>query len=163
MPQQLLRTAFLDPSEAKMASLLHFQASGNLKTPICCGSITMGASARTINVKPARITQYAGRARVGKIQHKMMAVETPLAGMRTQKIGRRIYHSPEAVDQYLKTFDRLLAVRRFGPSEKPLAHVTGHSLSLIEKHLAIADEHLPTTDALTQYLTCRGVDLEEAG
>ncbi|MDK2931711.1 MAG: hypothetical protein PWR07_1842, partial [Bacillota bacterium] len=26
-----------------------------------------------------------------------------------------------------------------------------------------ADKHFPTTEALTQYLTSRGVDLEEAG
>ena len=92
-----------------------------------------------------------------------VVVEMSLSGMSTQEIARRIYHSPEAVDQYLKTFDRLLVLRHFGLPKKLMVQVTGHSLSLIEEHLAIADKHFPTTEALTQYLTSRGVDLEEAG
>ena len=43
-----------------------------------------------------------------------------------------------------------------GPGHRPQA-------DLIEEHLAIADKHFPTTEALTQYLTSRGVDLEAAG
>ncbi|MBC7083915.1 MAG: DUF1670 domain-containing protein [Firmicutes bacterium] len=97
------------------------------------------------------------------LTHKTIVVEMSLSGMSTQEIARRIYHSPEAVDQYLKTFDRLLVLRHFGLPKKLMAQVTGHSLSLIEEHLAIADKHFPTTEALTQYLTSRGVDLEEAG
>ena len=97
------------------------------------------------------------------LTHKTIVVEMSLSGMSTQEIARRIYHSPEAVDQYLKTFDRLLVLRHFGLPKKLMVQVTGHSLSLIEEHLAIADKHFPTTEALTQYLTSRGVDLEEAG
>lgn len=92
-----------------------------------------------------------------------IVVEMSLSGMSTQEIARRIYHSSEAVDQYLKTFDRLLVLRHFGLPKKLIVQVTGHSLSLIEEHLAIADKHFPTAEALTQYLTSRGVDLEDAG
>ncbi|MEW6226537.1 MAG: DUF1670 domain-containing protein [Bacillota bacterium] len=94
--------------------------------------------------------------------HKTAVVETSLAGMRTQEIARRIYRSPEAVDQYLRAFDRLLVLRHFGLPKKLMVQVTGHSLSLIEEHLALADKHFPTTEALTRYLTSRGVNLEEA-
>lgn len=80
----------------EMASSLHFQVSVSLKTPVCCRSIIMDLSARTINVKPARKTHRAGRARVGKMGQKTIALETSLAGMSTQQIARRIYHSPEA-------------------------------------------------------------------
>ncbi|MEW6106517.1 MAG: hypothetical protein AB1563_09200 [Bacillota bacterium] len=41
--------------------------------------------------------------------------------------------------------------------------VTGHSPSPTEEHLGIPDKPFPAAEALTQYLTSRGVDLEEAG
>ncbi|MBC7084556.1 MAG: DUF1670 domain-containing protein [Firmicutes bacterium] len=41
------------------------------------------------------------------LTHKTIVVEMSLSGMSTQEIARRIYHSPEAVDQCLKTFDRI--------------------------------------------------------
>lgn len=44
-----------------------------------------------------------------------------------------------------------------------MVQITGHSLSLIEEHFAIADKHFVTAEALTQYLISRGVDLEAAG
>ena len=95
--------------------------------------------------------------------HKTIVVEVSLAGMSTQEIARRIYHSPEAVDQYLRAFDRLLVLRHFGLPKKLMVQVTGHSLSLIEEHLAIADKHFPTREALAQYLAGRGVALADTG
>jgi len=44
-----------------------------------------------------------------------------------------------------------------------MVQVTGHSLSLIEEHLTIADKHFPAAEALARYLSGRGVHLEEAG
>jgi len=63
----------------------------------------------------------------------------------------------------VKTFDSLLVLPHFEPPKKLMVQVTGHRLSLIEEHLAIADDHFPTAEALTQYLISRGVDLKEAG
>ena len=97
------------------------------------------------------------------LMHKTIVVEMSLSGMSTHEIARTIYHSPEAVDQCLKTFERRLVLRHFGLLKKLMVQVTGHSLSLIEEHLAIAYKHFPTTEALTQYLASRGVDLEATG
>ena len=97
------------------------------------------------------------------LTHKTIVVEMALSGMNTQEIARRIYHSPEAVDQYLRAFDRVLVLRHFGLPVKLMVQVTGHSMGLIEEHLALAEKHFPTREALIQYLTSRGVDLEGVG
>ena len=97
------------------------------------------------------------------LTHKTIVVEMALSGMNTQQIARRIYHSPEAVDQYLRAFDRVLVLRHFGLPPKLMAQVMGNSLNLVEEHLALADKHFPTREALVQYLEGRGVSLENTG
>ena len=47
------------------------------------------------------------------LTHKKIVVEMALDGMTTQEIANRIYHSPVAVDSYLKTFDKLLILRYY--------------------------------------------------
>jgi hypothetical protein len=39
------------------------------------------------------------------LTHKTIVIEMALSGMSTQQIARRIFHTPEAVDQYLRLFD----------------------------------------------------------
>ncbi|MGE5593145.1 MAG: DUF1670 domain-containing protein [Betaproteobacteria bacterium] len=97
------------------------------------------------------------------MDHKTIVVEMSLAGMSTQGIARRIYHLPDEVDQFLRAFDRFLVLRHLGLPKKLMVQVTSHSLSLVEEYLAIADKHFPTVEALTEYLTSRGVRLEEVG
>lgn len=47
------------------------------------------------------------------LTHKTVVVEMSLDGMSTQQIARRIFHTPEAVDNYLRLFDRVLLLRYF--------------------------------------------------
>ncbi len=96
------------------------------------------------------------------LTHKTIVVEMALSGMSTQQIARRIFHTPEAVDQYLRLFDRVLVLRYFGLPPKLMRQVTGHTLALIEEHLALAERHFPTNNALVEYLANRGVELEKA-
>lgn len=97
------------------------------------------------------------------LTHKTVVGETSLSGTSTQEIARRIYHSPRALDRYLKTFHRLLVLRHFRLPKRLMVQVTGHSLSLIEEHRVVADKHLSTGEALTQYVISRRLDLKEAG
>ncbi len=48
------------------------------------------------------------------LTHKKIVVEMALDGMTTKEIAERIYHTPVAVDAYLKTFDRLLILPTTG-------------------------------------------------
>lgn len=97
------------------------------------------------------------------LTHKTVVVEMALQGLSTQEIARRIYHTPEAVDQYLRAFDRVLMLRYYRVPTKAMCRVTGYSLQLVEEHLALADKHFPTEEALTGYLANRGVELEVVG
>jgi hypothetical protein len=47
------------------------------------------------------------------LTHKTIVVEMALDGMSTQQISRRIFHTPEAVDNYLRLFDRVLVLRYY--------------------------------------------------
>jgi hypothetical protein len=92
------------------------------------------------------------------LTHKTIVVEMSLDGMSTQQIARRIFHTPEAVDNYLRLFDRVLLLRYFRMPPNLMRQVTGHSLALINEHLALAKKHFPTESDLADYLINRGVD-----
>lgn len=96
------------------------------------------------------------------LTHKTIVVELALAGMSTQQIARRIFHTPEAVDHYLRIFDRILVLRYFEMPPHLMRQVTGHSMALINVHLALAEKHFPSQNDLVEYLTSRGVELAKA-
>ncbi len=97
------------------------------------------------------------------LTHKKIVVEMALSGMTTKEIARRIYHTEEAVDSYLKTFDKILILRHFKLPVSAMARVLGHGQTLINEHLALAEKHFPTPEALSEYLTGRGVALHDTG
>ena len=67
---------------------------------------------------------------------------------------------PEAVDQYLRLFDRVLVLYHYNLPINLIRQITGHSLALIKEHLALIDKHFPTKQGLVEYLSNRGVKLE---
>ncbi|MEW5867496.1 MAG: DUF1670 domain-containing protein [Bacillota bacterium] len=97
------------------------------------------------------------------LTHKKIVVEMSLSGLTTQEIARRIYHTTEAVDAYLKAFERVLLLRYYRVPMSAMVRITGHSQSLISEHIALAEKHFPTTESLAAYLTSRGVDLGSPG
>jgi hypothetical protein len=96
------------------------------------------------------------------LTHKTIVVDMALEGMSTQQIARRIFHTPEAVDHYLKLFDRVLVLRYYRMPPHLIRQVTRHSIALIKEHLALAEKHFPTEHALVEYLCGRGVEIEKA-
>lgn len=95
------------------------------------------------------------------LTHKAIVVELSLSGLTTHEIARRIYHTPEAVDSYLRLFDRVLLLRYFGVPDSVMGRITGHSPGLIKEHLALAQKHFPGRDDLERYLAQRGVSAQE--
>ena len=95
------------------------------------------------------------------LTHKKIVVQFALEGLSTQEIARRIYHTPEAVDNYLRLFERVLLLKYYGVSESALSRVTGYSKSLLQEHLELVEKHFPTEEALEQYLGQRGIQLEK--
>ncbi len=96
------------------------------------------------------------------LTHKTIVIDMALDGMSTQQIARRIFHTPEAVDNYLRLFDRVLVLRYYRMPPHLIRQVTGHSIALVKEHLALAEKHFPTELALVEYLCGRGVELEKA-
>ena len=104
-----------------------------------------------------------GQGNMGRtLTHKTIVVEMSLEGLSTQQIARRIFHTPEAVDNYLRLFDRVLVLRYFGMPPHLMRQVMGHSMALIKEHLLLADKHFPSEKDLVDYLANRGVELEKA-
>ncbi|MDH7577318.1 MAG: DUF1670 domain-containing protein [Bacillota bacterium] len=77
------------------------------------------------------------------LTHKTIVVELALQGLTTQEIARRIYHTPEAVDNYLRIFDRVLLMCYYKLPLSAMVRVTGYSQRLLEEHLALAEKHFP--------------------
>ena len=96
------------------------------------------------------------------LTHKKIVVELSLSGLSTQEISRRIYHTPEAVDNYLRLFERVLLLKYYGVPMSALPRVTGYGRSLLEEHLALVEKHFPTEDSLKEYLGQRGIKLEKS-
>ncbi len=95
------------------------------------------------------------------LTHKKIVVEMSLEGLSTQQIAHKIFHTSEAVDQYLRLFDRVLVLYHYVLPINLIRQVTGHSLALIKEHLALVNKHLPTKQVLVDYLSNR-VELENA-
>lgn len=96
------------------------------------------------------------------LTHKTIVVELALQGLTTQEIARRIYHTPEAVDNYLRIFDRVLLLRYYKLPLSAMVRVTGHSQRLLEEHLALVEKHFSDEAALEVYLGKRGITLEKS-
>ncbi|MEW6540405.1 MAG: DUF1670 domain-containing protein [Bacillota bacterium] len=96
------------------------------------------------------------------LTHKTIVVELALSGLTTQEIARRIYHTPEAVDNYLRLFERVLLLRYYKLPVSVMIRVTGHGKALLEEHLALVEKHFPNEEALVTYLGQRDVTLEKS-
>lgn len=96
------------------------------------------------------------------LTHKALVVEMALEGLTTQEIARRIYHTPEAVDNYLRLFDRVLLLRYYRVPTSAMMRITGHSQSLLEEHLALVEKHFPDEESLVSYISNRGIKLEKS-
>jgi hypothetical protein len=96
------------------------------------------------------------------LTHKALVVEMALEGMITQEIARRIYHTPEAVDNYLRLFDRVLLLCYYQVPIPAMPRITGHSKGLLDEHLALVNKHFPSKEAMESYLGNRGVKLVQS-
>jgi len=96
------------------------------------------------------------------LTHKTLVVEMALDGLTTQEIARRIYHTPEAVDNYLRLFDRVLLMCYYQVPVSAMPRITGHSQRLLEEHLNLVKKHFPDTEAMEAYLGKRGIKLEKS-
>ena len=72
--------------------------------------------------------------------HKAAVVRLYLEGLTTPDIAARTYHTKEAVDRYIRSFERVrLLAPKFSAEELPL--LTGMSESLIAQYLGLLEEH----------------------
>jgi len=94
------------------------------------------------------------------LTHKAIVVEMALDGLTTQEIARRIYHTPEAVDNYLRLFDRVLLLKYYRVPVSAMPRITGHSPRLLEEHLSLVAKHFPDEESLVRYIAQRGIKLE---
>lgn len=95
------------------------------------------------------------------LTHKKIVVAMALSGLSTQEISRRIYHTPEAVDNYLRLFEKVLLLKYYGVPVSALPRVTGYSSRLLNEHLELVEKHFPTEEELVNYLGQRGIQLEK--
>jgi len=72
--------------------------------------------------------------------HKAAVIRLYVSGLTTPDIAARTYHSKEAVDNYIRGFERVrLLAANYAREELPL--LTGMSPGLVDQYLALIDEH----------------------
>ena len=97
------------------------------------------------------------------LTHKKLVVELSLQGRTTKEISRKIYHTEQAVDAYLRSFDKLLLLRYHGLPVTAMIRLLECSRALLDEYIQLADEHLPDEEAMRNYLMTRGIPLDDAG
>ncbi len=97
------------------------------------------------------------------LTHKTIVVELSLSGLNTQEIARRIYHTPVAVDNYLRLFERVMLLKYYKFPIEVMPRVIGYGRSLLQEHLKLIEKHFPTEKALAEYLGQRGVKVINIG
>ncbi len=95
------------------------------------------------------------------LTHKRVIVELFLDGKTTSDIAHRVFHSEVSVDNYISVFTGILLLHYHGVPLPAMMRSTGRSRSLLKEHLALADKHFPTQEALAEYLNEQGVSEEE--
>jgi Protein of unknown function (DUF1670) len=81
--------------------------------------------------------------------HKAAVIRLYLDGLTTPDIAARTYHSKEAVDRYIRGFERVrLLAGKFAHEELPL--LTGMSEGLVDQYLALIAQHRPKEVRLDQ-------------
>jgi hypothetical protein len=73
--------------------------------------------------------------------HKAIIVRLYLQGLTTPDIAARTYHSKEAVDRYLRDFERVRLLAAKHPREE-LPLLTGMAPRVVDQYLELLDEHL---------------------
>jgi hypothetical protein len=72
--------------------------------------------------------------------HKAAIIRLYVEGMLTPDIARVTYHSKQAVDRYIRGFERVrLLATKFAREELPL--LTGMPATLVDQYLALIDRH----------------------
>ena len=72
--------------------------------------------------------------------HKAAIIRLYLSGLTTPEIAARTHHSKEAVDRYIRGFERVrLLASKFAPEQLPL--LTGMSLRLVRQYLELLEQH----------------------
>jgi transposase len=73
--------------------------------------------------------------------HKAIIVRLYLQGLTTPDIAARTYHSKEAVDRYIRGFERVRLLAAKHPREE-LPLLTGMAPRVVDQYLELLDEHL---------------------
>lgn len=82
--------------------------------------------------------------------HKAAIIGLYLSGLTTPDIAARTYHTKQAVDRYIRGFEKVrLLASRFAREELPL--LTGMSERLVAEYLALLDEHTRHTRELKRH------------
>lgn len=79
--------------------------------------------------------------------HKAAIIRLYLSGLTTPDTAARTYHTKQAVDRYIRGFERVrLLASKFAREELPL--LTGMSERLVAEYLTLLDNHAPATAEL---------------
>ena len=92
-----------------------------------------------------------------KVTHKLLVVRLYLEGLSTTEIAKRTYHSEQAVDTYIGTFDQVTALYWYRVPRSIMRLVLRRSLRLIDEYLRLVDRYFKDPEAVRAYLDGKGI------
>lgn len=107
-------------------------------SPGYLGTLLSGHEGRTGQVIPRRATVHD--VGTGLTHKRLICRKRYLEGKASDEIARETYHSLEAVDRYLGTYDRVRHCRLEGMAPGAIAYALNCSLALVHEYLAIDRE-----------------------
>jgi len=93
------------------------------------------------------------------LTHKKLAVEWYLQGYNTSDIARRLFHTPQAIDNYLRMFNKVAMLYVMGFPENAMPWLLSCSKSLVNEHLNLVKKYLPDRQQLLAHLEKEGVPI----
>lgn len=94
------------------------------------------------------------------LTHKKMAVELYLQGNNTTQISRRLFHTPQVIDNYLSAFNKIAMLHLLLKSNVRLTSmITSLSETLVQEHMSLINQCLPEDSYPVQYLAKEGIEI----
>ncbi len=94
------------------------------------------------------------------LTHKKIAVEWSLQGRNTLDIARNIFHTPQAIDNYLRMFNKIAMLYVLGFPTNSIPWLLSCSKALVNEHISLVEKYFPDRQKLLQHLSEAGVPLQ---
>lgn len=154
LKRRIVRVCFEAYRQNGLLSLMDLQWVFQLTAPRIGELLRSVQREQNIVVPTPGTVLDAGRS----LTHKDIIIHLHWQGHSVREIARMTFHSPRAVDNYIGTFEAVLALKLYGLPPSLMARVLRKGITLVEEYLKLIDQLCIDEDAMRRYLNGKGVN-----